>query len=427
MLLAYAAGFALVPGAIVGIVLALWKPSSREERGFAAFAVGLLLALFAETAIYATNGSDRFQERYLMVLLPLVFPAFVLWLRRGRPARNVVVLGAVLLLALSARVPLSGYTVSDFKQDSPFLMGVFRLEKAVGIGDGSLAIALAAAVLACLGAAAAFRARLVWVAVGATIVASFAVSLGAVSFDRHVVRTVRDTYLPTDARWVDHAKVGDATLIQTPATPHARAHEQLFWNSSLTRLAFLDQASPIDAFGHPHVTVADDGRLLLGGKTMRGPLVISNYAVRARLTGAVPVANGADYDLWRPTGTPRMALFVGGLYHDGWLSPAGHLTVYPGTGGRVEGTLSFPLSLPKATRVTTLRLQGPGVDRRVNVVPGKSIVVTVQVSHRGPWTLSWHSNKIGYLQPDDRPISVQAGMPSFGTGDRGSAAPSSAA
>jgi hypothetical protein len=426
MLLAYAAGFALVPGAIVGIVFALRKPSSREERGFAAFAVGLLLALFAETAIYATNGSDRFQERYLMVLLPLVFPAFVLWLQRGRPAKQAVVLGAVGLLALSARVPLSGYTVSDFKQDSPFLMGVFRLEKAVGIGDGSLAIALAAAVLACLGAAAAFRARLVWVAVGATIVASCAVSVGAVSFDRHVVRTVRATYLPADARWVDHAKVGDATLIQTPATPHARAHEQLFWNSSLTRLAFLDQASPIDAFGHPHVTVADDGRLLLGGQTMRGPLVISNYAVRARLTGAMPVATGADYDLWRPTGTPRMALFVGGLYHDGWLSPAGHLTVYP-RDGRVQGTLRLPLSLPPKTKTTVLRLQGPGVNRRVAVVPGRSIVVSVQVSHRGPWTLSWHSDRIGYLQPDDRPISVQAGMPSFGGSHRGSAAPSSAA
>jgi hypothetical protein len=427
MLLAYAAGFALVPGAIVGIVFALWKPISRDESGFAALAVGLLLGLFAETAIYATNGSDRFQERYLMVLLPLVFPAFVLWLQRGRPATKAVVLGAVGLLALSARVPLSGYTVSDFKQDSPFLMGVFRLEKAVGVGDGSLAIALGAAVLACLGAAAALKGRLVWVAVGATIVASCAVSVGAVSFDRHVVRTVRETYLPPDARWVDHAKVGPVTLIQTPATPHARAHEQLFWNSSLTRLAFLDQASPIDAFGRPRVTIARDGRFLLGGKTMRGALAISNYAVRARLTGAVPVATGADYDLWRPAGTPRMALFVGGLYHDGWLSPAGHLTVYPGTDGRVDGTLHLPLSLPKATRVTTLHLQGPGVDRRVSVAPGKSIVVTVRVLQHGPWTLSFHSNRIGYLQPDDRPISVQAGMPTFGGSYRGSAAPTTAA
>ena len=68
-----------------------------------------------------------------------------------------------------------------------------------------------------------------------------------------------------------------------------------------------------------------------------------------------------------------------------------------------------------------------GNSRRVTVVPGKSIVVTVDVSHRGPWTLSWHSNRIGYLQPDDRPISVQAQMPSFGGSYRGSAAPSSAA
>jgi hypothetical protein len=426
MLLAYAAGFALVPAAVVGIVLALWKPGSREECATAALTVGLLLGLFAEAALYATNGSDRFQERYLMVLLPLVFPAFVIWLQRGRPAKPAVALVAVGLLALSARVPLSGYTVSDFKQDSPFLMGVFRLEKAVGVGDGSLAIALAAAVLACLAAAAAFKERFVPFAVGATIVASCAVSLGAISFDHHVVRTVRATYLPPDAQWVDHAGVGDATLIQTPATPHARAHEQLFWNSSLTRLAFLDQASPIDAFGHPHVTVADDGRLLLEGKAMRGPLVISNFAVRARLSGATRVATGADYELWRPDGTPRMTMFVGGLYHDGWLSPAGHLTVYPTAGRRVEGTLRFPLSLPKQTQRTTLRLQGPGVDRRVTVVPGKSIVVSVQVSHRGPWTLSWHSNRVGYLQPDDRPISVQAGMPALSSGDR-AAAPSSAA
>ena len=45
----------------------------------------------------------------------------------------------------------------------------------------------------------------------------------------------------------------------------------------------------------------------------------------------------------------------------------------------------------------------------------------MQVSHRGPWTLNWHSNRIGYLQPDDRPISVQAGMPTFGGSYRGSA------
>jgi len=425
MLLAYAVGFALVPGAIVGVVYALWKPQTRDECAFAALSVGVLLGLFAEAALYATNGSDRFQERYLMVLLPLAFPAFVLWLRRGRPAKHAVALIAVALLALSARVPLSGYTVGDSKQDSPFLMGVFRLEKAVGVGDGSLAIALAAAVLACLALGAAYRSRLVWAAVGASLLASCAVSIGAISFDHHVVKNVRETFLPTDARWVDHSGLRGVTLIQTPATPHARAHEQLFWNASLTRLAFLDQASPIDAFGRPSVRVADDGRLTIGGKTLRGPVAVSNFAVRAQLTGARMVATGADYELWRPTGTPRMALFVGGLYQNGWLSPAGHLTVYPRQ-GRAQGTLRLRLSLPAKTKTTVLHLQGPGVDRRVKVVPGRSLVVSVAVDQRRPWTLNWHSNRVGYLQPDDTPISVQAQMPTFVTGD-GDAAPSATA
>ena len=423
MLLAYAAGFALVPGAVVGIALALWKPISREESGFAALSVGLLLGLFAEAALYATNGSDRFQERYLMVLLPLVFPAFVVWLQRGRPAKPAVALVAVGLLALSARVPLSGYTVSDFKQDSPFLMGVFRLEKAVGVGDGSLAIALGAAVLACLAVAAAFKRQFVWVAVGATIVASCAVSLGAISFDHHVVRTVRATYLPPDARWVDHANVGDATLIQTPATPHARGHEQLFWNRSLERMLLLDQASPIDAFASPQVRIAPDGRLVSGGKTVRGPLVISNFAVRARLAGAVAVARGADYELWRPLGTPRMAMFVGGLYSDGWLANSGHITLWPARDGRVEGTFRLPLSLPAGTQRTVLQLRGPGVHRRVVVKPTRRVVVELQVSHKGPWTLAFHTNRPGYLQPDDRPISVQAQLPTFSGSFCGTAPP----
>ena len=156
---------------------------------------------------------------------------------------------------------------------------------------------------------------------------------------------MRATYLPPDARWIDHAGLGPATLIQTPATPHARAHEQLFWNRSLERMLFLDEASRVDAFDSPRVRVAPDGRLVSGGKTVRGPLVISNFAVRARLVGAVAVARGADYELWRPLGTPRMAMFVGGLYHDDWLANAGHITLWPGRDGRVEGTFRLPLSL----------------------------------------------------------------------------------
>ena len=118
-----------------------------------------------------------------LAVWPWVAPRYFVFLASVILVNVVVAIG---LIALSARVPLSGYTVGDSKQDSPFLMGVFRLEKAVGVGDGSLAIALAAAALACLAVGAALRNRLAWVAVGATLVASCAVSVGAISFDHRV-------------------------------------------------------------------------------------------------------------------------------------------------------------------------------------------------------------------------------------------------
>jgi hypothetical protein len=139
------------------------------------------------------------------------------------------------------------------------------------------------------------------------------------------------------------------------------------------------------------------------------------------------VARGADYELWRPVGTPRMALFVGGLYHTGWLAPAGHVTVWPARSGRVKGTLRVPLSLPAGTKRTVLHLEAPGVDRRVAVSPGQNRVVTIDVDYRGPWTLSFHSSRIGYLQPDDTPVSVRSAAPTLSRSFGGASAPTSSA
>jgi hypothetical protein len=111
---------------------------------------------------------------------------------------------------------------------------------------------------------------------------------------------------------------------------------------------------------------------------------------------------------------PRLALFVGGLYHDGWLANGGHITVWPARDGRVRGVLRLPLSLPPEPRSerTVLQLRGPGVSRRIAVNPGTSKVLTFRVNHRGPWRLDFHTNRPGYLA-DERAISVMAGMPTF--------------
>src|SRR5205823_8823536 len=83
LLLTYAAGFVLVPGALVALALGIFRPRARVEAAFAALTVALAACLFVEAALYAANGSHRFQERYLFALLPLVAPAFGLHLRRA--------------------------------------------------------------------------------------------------------------------------------------------------------------------------------------------------------------------------------------------------------------------------------------------------------------------------------------------------------
>ncbi|MGH3037624.1 MAG: hypothetical protein ACRDMU_10635, partial [Gaiellaceae bacterium] len=78
MLLVYASGVVLAPGALLGLWLALRRPRTRAELAFGALAVPLILALLVEAAAYGLGG-DRVQERYFFYAVPLVAIAFALY------------------------------------------------------------------------------------------------------------------------------------------------------------------------------------------------------------------------------------------------------------------------------------------------------------------------------------------------------------
>src|SRR4029450_8097836 len=119
-----------------------------------------------------------------------------------------------------------------------------------------------------------------------------AASAGSVSFDRNTANEIRHDFLPANAGWMDQTGLRRILLIHppAPATLHARSLEQLFWNRSVGDVLYYGQASQIDAFGNRRVNAARDGRFVTAGKTVRAPLLISNYAVRMRLRGAKLVA-----------------------------------------------------------------------------------------------------------------------------------------
>ena len=397
-LLAFASGIVLVPGALVAIA----RPRGRTETVFAVLATVFAAGLAAEAALYASNGSLRFQERYLFALLPLVPVTFGLYLKHGRPARIAVGVLAFVLFALSARVPLSGYAAALGKTDSPFLVAVFRLEKIVGTANGSL-------VLAALAAAGAAGAVLVSrrgggrYAFGAAFAVTLVASIGAVVSDAANSQQVRQDYLPANPSWVDDTRVGNVTLLQTLGSPPASAIEQLYWNRSVTHEARIGDALPTDVYAAPRVQIARDGTLVgLGGN-----LLVQDYAATVQFANATLIATAKSFSLWSAESAPRLSLLEAGRFSDGWLARTGKLTVWPDAGGNTRGTLSFSLSLPATARPTTVRFG----KAHYAIRPGQTTSVTYTIDARGPWSLRFWTPRGGNAQPDLRFTSVLSSPP----------------
>jgi hypothetical protein len=400
MLLTYAAGWAIVPGALAGLAVVLFRPRGRAEIAFAVTSLVLAGGLLLEAAQIADTDSQRFQERYLFTLVPLLAVAFGLYVKRGLPGRIVVGLISAGLLLLAARVPLSGYAAAHNKDDSPTLWAVLRFEGLTSVGNGSLAIALVAAVLSVLMALVAFRKLPAAAAVLATLVACCAMSAGASAFDARTSRSLRST-LPHDIRWVDHARLGSVDLVAPPGARKEQSWQQLFWNTSVKRLLLLGSA-PIDQFNAKQLKIAGDGTLLLDGRPDRRPLLVQTYASTLQLTGVERVRHELIFDLYRPVGTPRLRLLAAGRFADNWLAPRGAITVWTKRGG----TLELVLALPANTQVTPVVLTGKGIRRTVRVQPGQRIPLSFRVPPGGAWSLHFTSARPGYF--GDRAVSVRA-------------------
>jgi hypothetical protein len=410
MMLAYSAGWILVPGAVIGLAYALLRPRLRSEHAFAAFTLCFGLLLFVEAAIYAARGSTRYQERYLFTLLPLVAPLFGLYVSRGWPRRGAMALVAAGMLVLASRVPLSGFTVADNKQDSPLLFAVFELERLTSVANGSLVVAIAAGALSVLAVALARRRFAAAVALALTICAGAAASFGAFTFDRTNVDGYRTMQLPRDLTWIDRTGLRHVTLVQTDGADRGDSLSELFWNRSVDRVALLFGGVPTDPFGAYPIDVTRDGRLVAGGRLVRGPLLFATTAAQPQLVGAAEAASGRKFQLYRPTGTPRLSLLASGLYDDGWLARGGVVRVWPDRSGRARGTLTLRLSLPAGAARTPMTFRWDGGSRRVVVPVGGTRTVSFRFDTDAVWSLHF-STTFKAMLSDGRAISVQAAEP----------------
>jgi hypothetical protein len=413
MLLLYSSGWVLVPGALVGLVLALWKPRTRAEFAFATFASLVALAVIFEAALYAANGANRIQERYFFAVLPLLALMFSLYATRGFPHAKAHALVAGACLAVSARVPLSGFSAGDGKSNSPLLLAVGMLEQKIGdVGLASLSIALVVAGLSVVTAALGFLPRWGGAArIALALAGSIVISIGAVSFGHQAANNVYSTTLWPDPSYVDHSGLGNVALLETPSNDRGFATEQLFWNRSVDRLLLLPDSAPPDAFNAEQTTIGADGSILVGGKPVTSPLLVDAYSATTEFRGAEQVYRTRIYRLMRPTGTPRLSLYVTNRFFDGWLGLHGGIQLWPAEGQKLAGRVAVTFSLPPDVIQTPMSLKYPGGTKRVDVQPAQAVTVSLPVCSDGSWLASYEgpvSTNIG-----ERLVTVRATKPTY--------------
>jgi hypothetical protein len=418
MTLAYAAGWIVVPGALLGLWLALMRPRSRDELAFGATAVLLTAALLLESGLLqASLTVGEIQERYVFYAVPLLGLCFALYASRGWPLRIPHLVLAAALVLISVRLPLSAYARPATVAGSPILFAVYWLTgKLGGPGDAAGVVAAAVGVMSAVAVLASRRPRVgTPVVLGLALLATGAASAGAVALDVGSTATLRKTYLPSDPSWVDRANVGHVTLLQAYSGVRAISLQELFWNRSITRVALLPGAARFDSFHSERIRVGGDGSLTASGRSVKGPMLVDTFGSTVRLQGARMLEAGPTAALWVPdrSGRPRLSLYALGRYYDGWLAGRGLVYVWPEAAGRpLSGWLSMRLTAPRSLGAVKLTFQLPGGERTsVHLRPGISQRVEIAVCAAGRAHLAYRSNVIGFVGL--RAVSVKATAPVF--------------
>jgi hypothetical protein len=381
-LLAVAAGAAIVPGALAWTCNAFWRPRTREHAAFAAL-LALVMGGIAAAAVVMSveTGSDRFFERYLMIGVPLLGIAFAAWLREGRPAYRLALATAVLLLLGATQVPVAAYAEGQGRADSPLLLAVSWLERWLGVGTASLAVAVLVTGAAAVGV---LRRGRGIPALAVSFALMVALSAGAHAADISLSARVADRLATSPRGWVDASGVRDVLLVQTWQSEPARAMTQAFWNRSVTRGAVLGPRAETMDGALDHLFIRGNGELHLRGAQVRGPLLVARDGTRAVFAAATTVAHQASFELVEPHGAARLAALLEGVGDDGWLGQHGRLTVYPGSSAC--RSLSVLLSLPAGTRPVDLTVSAGGRTRALRVTDTRPVALGIAAQAR-PATL----------------------------------------
>ena len=405
----YAVGWAIVPGALLGLGLALARPRRTAEFAFGVLALSLLATLLLQTAVVGDVG--RVQERYAIYALPLLICLFALYAARGWPYLRLHALLAGVAATAAAVVPLAGYAAGGGTGQSFVLVSLQELERLVGdVGLASLVFAVVATILSALVLGLASVRPRVGTIAALAVTAAVGVGMTATASAHYESSraAVRAIYLPADPSWVDAAGDGPVTLLVAPNSVRGDLLTTLFWNRSVQHLVLLDDAVSPDPFAAPPAHVDEAGHLV----GTKGLVLADTHGASIVLRDAARIAAGPTKTLWRPRNAPQLQLLMVGRFFSGLLSSDGAIRIWPEhAGGKLAGRLELDLSARTGTSPLPFRLELPN-GRKVEYLirPGRVTTVEVPVCANAVWTAPFwagtaaivHGERVGLSSSEPR-------------------------
>lgn len=411
-LLAFSAGWLVVPGALVGLAYLAARPLGRADAPFAALTLALGILFVGESGLIAALEAERPLERYSFYLVPLVFVAFLAYAERGAPARRVYAALALAGGVAAWLMPFPSLADFLFSFDSPTLSVYGDLAARLGhanaatiMSGGAFAGSIALAVLALRrGAPAAIAA----VAAAVLVLAS----LPAYAADRAMTQRTLRTWAGSPADWLDRSGLGRADFLALPGSSPHFGWTLEAWNRDVDRVYRLGVGDSFnDSFPAYRAQIDRDGLLLVDGRpTAAGLLVVNDYTTQLGLEGTLLKRPRAGLSLYRVPARARVRSLAIGLFADGWASTRLRYQVWPERPG-AGGTYRLVLELPRgyeARRVTVSVDRGP--TRSIVLEPGQRVVANVPAPGYPVPVLrltSHRSNFAGGGTPNPRLIGIR--------------------
>jgi hypothetical protein len=343
MLLPFAAGLVVVPGAVLGMAVLL---RNREDRAAGVFVAALGTLVLLAAGLVAAGDAERPLERYAIYLAPLAGVHFFAYAERGAPWRRVRIVLAVVLGLGAWFVPYGSLADFRFSFDSPTLSAYGTLAAWMGHANASTVFAGGALVAAVVVGVVRVRGRAVPLVASLALVPLLLLTTVAYVGDHGMTSRASAAWSAEPADWIDRADLGRADFLVLPYDPPYFAWTTEAWNRDFGRPLRLGIETPrTDPFAAGEASVRSDGVLLVDGTSARaGVLVVNDFGSRIDLEGEVVARPRGGLTAVRVPEAPRVRSLAEGLYFDGWAAPRLRYSVWPG--GQAAGRYVLGLSVP---------------------------------------------------------------------------------